>query len=559
MTGRQRPPTPSRRGAGIVSLLLLAICAAGAQPTVPPDGLVALFETWWSASSPGELDRAADRLVRSGASFDAVYHRLRAGRAYKADVARGEIRWQALVSGGARLPATIVVPPDYDPSQQYAVRVYLHGGIMRPLPEDGSARAPRRRLESDGPYFYVHPTGFAQAPWWSAAQVDNVAGLVERLKHAYNVDENRMHLAGVSDGGTGVYFFGMRDAGRWSALLPFNGHLRVLANPATGADGDLFLTNLVNTPAYAINGGRDPLYPVSAVEPYMALLRRAGAPLLFKPQMSAAHDTSWWTEERAGVDEFLEKRPRDPLPDRLTWATDRTDRYNRFRWLVIDRLDGSRTESPLEDHNVLQRPQQIDFGLRVDSRVDSGRRIVGIVPGSMAKEAGLRPNDLLLAMDGTPIDTAADIGRAFAAHVERSPLVFLVERGGRRAELQIDFPPPFEASEERAFERRRAWGRVDLERAGNTVEVQTRGVGRFTLLLSPADFDFTRPVRVVVNGIQVFEDIVRPDVATLLRWAARDRDRTMLFGAELAIEVPARPTGRPDPRAARAPSGTAAR
>jgi hypothetical protein len=41
----------------------------------------------------------------------------------------------------------------------------------------------------------------------------------------------------------------MRDAGRWSALLPFNGHLRVLANPATGADGDLFLTNLINTPA----------------------------------------------------------------------------------------------------------------------------------------------------------------------------------------------------------------------------------------------------------------------------------------------------------------------
>ena len=38
--------------------------------------------------------------------------------------------------------------------------------------------------------------------------------------------------------------------------------------------------------------------------------------------------------------------------------------------------------------------------------------------------------------------------------------------------------------------------------------------------------------------------MVEPSPATLLRWAARDRDRTMLFGAELDIEVRAAPAGR---------------
>jgi hypothetical protein len=104
MTGWLEPERPDRRSAGIGWLLILAICGAGAQPAARPDGLDALFETWWSVSSFGELDRAADRTVRTG----------------------------------------IVVPQDYDPSQKYAVRVHLHGGIMRPLAEDAVPLASHR-------------------------------------------------------------------------------------------------------------------------------------------------------------------------------------------------------------------------------------------------------------------------------------------------------------------------------------------------------------------------------------------------------------------------------
>jgi hypothetical protein len=43
---------------------------------------------------------------------------------------------------------------------------------------------------------------------------------------------------------------------------------------------------------------------------------------------------------------------------------------------------------------------------------------------------------------------------------------------------------------------------------------------------------------VVVNGHTVFDAIVQRDIRTLLKWAARDNDRTMLFAAELQIAVP---------------------
>jgi len=62
-------------------------------------------------------------------------------------------------------------------------------------------------------------------------------------------------------------------------------------------------------------------------------------------------------------------------------------------------------------------------------------------------------------------------------------------------------------------------------------------VRAFTLLLSPSIFDFRRPIKVVANGRTVFEGSVEPNVRTLLKWAARDHDRTMVFGAELSIEL----------------------
>src|SRR5574341_1344287 len=47
---------------------------------------------------------------------------------------------------------------------------------------------------------------------------------------------------------------------------------------------------------------------------------------------------------------------------------------------------------------------------------------------------------------------------------------------------------------------RKGAGRVDLVRKGNTVEVSTKGVRRLTLLVSPDEFDFAAPLKVIANG-----------------------------------------------------------
>ena len=55
------------------------------------------------------------------------------------------------------------------------------------------------------------PYAWHDAPWWSDDQVLSFRAIVDQLKRKYNIDENRVVVAGVSDGGTGAYYIAMRE------------------------------------------------------------------------------------------------------------------------------------------------------------------------------------------------------------------------------------------------------------------------------------------------------------------------------------------------------------
>ena len=88
------------------------------------------------------------------------------------------------------------------------------------------------------------------------------------------------------------------------------------------------------------------------------------------------------------------------------------------------------------------------------------------------------------------------------------------------------------------FRRSGKSGRVDLVRTQNTIDARTRGVAQFTLLISPEQFNLRQPVKVVVNGRTTFEGRLEQSPGVLMKWAARDNDRTMLFAAEIPVHVP---------------------
>jgi predicted esterase len=96
-----------------------------------------------------------------------------------------------------------------------------------------------------------------------------------------------------------------------------------------------------------------------------------------------------------------------------------------------------------------------------------------------------------------------------------------------------DLDPPTRAE---AFPRHGPSGRVEVRREGNHVEVHTRNVRHARLLLGVDEFDFSRPLRLTVNGDDSTVE-VRPSLAVLMKWAIADGDPSRLFAAEVELDL----------------------
>jgi acetyl esterase/lipase len=442
---------PTRRAAAltVAAVILFVSGRLVLQSQTPtPTAVDAAFQKFWDARSPAEAAKVVDGVIKSNVSYDDALRRLKQGRPY-APQKPGVVMTTNRTDDKVEHYYAVNVPAAYDPARKYQVRFQLHGGVM-----GRTTNQPRNSGEigalAGAEQFYVIPYSWSDAPWWTEDQVLNMNAIVDSLKRTYNIDENRIAVSGVSDGGTGAYYLAMRDTTPFASFLPLNGFIMVLANADNGIRDDLYPNNLRNKPLFVVNGGRDRLYPTSIVEPYVMHMKKTGVTIDYHPQPQGEHNTTWWPDVKDPFEAFVATHPRNPSPDRLTWETSELTN-NRAHWLVITKL------------------------------------------GKQPDDA----KDLPDVNDYSPIDVLA------------VPM----------------------------FEHRARPGRVDLTKTGNTVEVVSRGVASFTLLLSPDAFDLSQPIKVTVNRKPVFDGKVEPSLATLMKWAARDNDRTMLYAAEIDIKL----------------------
>jgi PDZ domain len=517
----------------VFGMLMMAVCTAGlsGRPKAQSAAADSAFATFWAASSPEEAARLVDPILHAGVSFDEAYRRLRQGRPYAARDT-GVVRMENRTSDDVEHFFAVNVPDTYDPARRYQVRIQLHGGVGGRATNAPVGNGTVGAL-AGAEQIYVVPYAWADAPWWGPDQVLNLAAIVDRVKRLYNVDENRVVLSGVSDGATGALYVAMRQTTPFASILPLNGYLMVLALRDID-DGLIFANNLRNKPLFAVNGGRDPLYPTRVVDPYIEHLKQGGVSIDYHPQPNAAHNTAWWPEVKDSYETFVREHPRRPLPDTLTWEMGNSAAYDRAHWLVIDRLGTPKNEArALADLNDMAQPPSADFGVR-----SVGMRVNRVAEGSNAARVGLKAGDVLLRLNDRSVAAASDVADALSDEPPGSKITLLVARDNAPVELAGLYQPQIvETPPKHLFARGGASGRVDLARAGNVIAATTRGVAAFTLLLSPDQFDFGKPVKVVANGKTVFDGKVEKNVRTLLKYAASDNDRTMLFGAALHIKL----------------------
>jgi predicted esterase len=147
-----------------------------------------------------------------------------------------------LVMRGYRSPISellqgyaVYVPPNYDPARAYPLLIMLHGGSAngnlflgvvlgnnmnwKQYPSHlWDEFAPRWTPE----FIVVAPDGFGQVMWrWMGEQ--DVLDVLADVKRHYRVDEDRIALGGLSNGGVGAYNIGMRHAHLFSVVQAIAG------------------------------------------------------------------------------------------------------------------------------------------------------------------------------------------------------------------------------------------------------------------------------------------------------------------------------------------------
>lgn len=180
--------------------------------------------------------------------------------------------------------------PEYYCGEPCPVVVALHGGSGHGR---GFLWTWLRDARTRG-VILLSPT--SRAATWSLMGPDidsaNLEAMVEQVKARWNVDEERLLLTGISDGGTFCFLSGLRDDAPFTHLAPCSASFHpMLLELASG-------NRLQGLPVYLIHGALDWMFPVEVARTARDALSAAGADVAYREIEDLSHTYPWEENDR---------------------------------------------------------------------------------------------------------------------------------------------------------------------------------------------------------------------------------------------------------------------
>ena len=232
----------------------------------------------------------------------------------------------------------VFVPSSYSPETPSPLLFLLHGagGNGRGLLQGWT------RFAEEHGYLLLAPTDPGANEGYAFTQEERDAGLAAlrwmRLHH--NVDENRIHLHGVSRGGHMAWDLAMRHPDLFASLVPaIGGPTWVISG---GRNNMRLVENLWDMPIRDLQGSQDDPRLLRNLHLSFARIHAAGnedAMLMEFPELGH----SYRTDQVDWVD-FFGNAVRNPTPARILLRTARKANP-RVSWIQIDRIAKSTVET----------------------------------------------------------------------------------------------------------------------------------------------------------------------------------------------------------------------
>lgn len=196
-------------------------------------------------------------------------------------------------SHGEAMPYRLFIPQSYDKRKKYPLVLWLHGGAGRGNDNlkqisggntIGSHVWTSSKNQLTNPCFVVAPQCPSGELWATldtaepTKRLKLVLELLQGLKRAYNLDEQRFYVAGQSMGGFGTW-----------AIISQNLDIFAAAIPICGGGNETEAPKLTSMPIWAFHGEKDEAVSVERSRKMIAAIREAGGKAKYREYKGAGH------------------------------------------------------------------------------------------------------------------------------------------------------------------------------------------------------------------------------------------------------------------------------
>ncbi len=245
---------------------------------------------------------------------------------------------------GKDYPYALFLPESLKQGEKIPLVVVLHG-----LGGSGANTLPAWVARLQKEFAVLCPT-YPMGAWWARPAEEMVLGLIDRVRAQYNIDSDRIFLAGLSNGAIGTYMIGMFYPDRFAGLIPIAGSITPRYMH--------FLVNLRNTPIYMIQGAHDPIFPIQLSRRIHKILSDMKYPVTYLEhgEKGTAHGGHFLPEsEVPAMVEWIRQQKRKHNPD-VVRMTREGNHMSAIHWarlvqgrnLALLELPGPESPSPVK-------------------------------------------------------------------------------------------------------------------------------------------------------------------------------------------------------------------
>lgn len=296
----------------------------------------------------GQTENHLDSLIKIS-SVDELYKAMQTASPVHSYTHSGRFSYYWLrLSDSLEFPYLVQLPINFDARRRYPMVVVLHGTVGRQTTLPDVADSTRHIAFFGSPFFdhayqsgviAVFPYSTNRYNWMMPDDgFDLVPDLVRQVKKTYSIDDQRVYVAGHSNGATGAFSYLLKQPGLFAGFAGLNNRPQVRT-------GGTFLLNGTNRSFYNVSTDYDYYFPIEGHRTLTNLARQLNIDWINQEVVGQRNHSYLVNSRDSAVTEVYEAlfnnllaKRRNPFKPELYWECDNV-KHGRIDWLEINQLD----------------------------------------------------------------------------------------------------------------------------------------------------------------------------------------------------------------------------